>query len=180
MYHEQIKRDGFNMGFTNLMLKQDEILLMSGKANKWQTVGSKGGKLFLTNQRIVFQSHAFNFGSKFDEYALSDIQTQGSTVNIKTSSNLVSFNITFYTKNGEKLSFVVTRSQKDEWIRQITAAISSLVLSKISIPENAPETEAVKITDQIKVVQCEGCGAFVITTIGNTSKCDYCGRPAIG
>lgn len=123
------------MGFTELELRQGERLLMQGAANKWQTVGSKGGNLFLTDQRIVFKAHALNFGSKFDEYELSDIQTQGNTVNIKTTSNLISFNITFYTKSGEKLSFVVTRSQKNEWIRQITEAITSLARSRVSVPE---------------------------------------------
>ena len=120
------------MGFKELTLRQNEKLLMSGSANKWETFGSKGGKLFLTDQRIVFQAHGFNFGSKFDEYQLSDIQTQGNTVNIKTTTNLISFNITFYTKYGEELSFVVTRSQKNEWIRQITEAVTSLARSRIS------------------------------------------------
>lgn len=168
------------MNFTKLELRPGEQLLMSGAANKWQTIGSKGGQLFLTNQRLVFQAHALNFGSKFDEYELSDIQTHGSTVNIKTTSNLVSFNITFYTKFGEKLSFVVTRSQKNEWIKQITEAITSLTRSNISFPDNIPETKAQEITSQIKVVQCEGCSAFVIVTGGNVSKCDYCGRPTVG
>lgn len=54
------------MGFKELTLRQNEKLLMSGSANKWETFGSKGGKLFLTDQRIVFQAHGFNFGSKFD------------------------------------------------------------------------------------------------------------------
>ena len=168
------------MGFTELSLRQGEKLLMSGAANKWQTIGSKGGKLFLTNQRIVFKAHAFNFGSKFDEYELCDIQMQGNIVNIKTTSNLLSFNITFFTKLGEKLSFVVTRSQKDEWIRQITEAVTSLARSRVTVAENIPEVEVKKITAQIKAVQCEGCGAFVIVTVGNVAKCDYCGRPTVG
>ncbi len=113
------------MGFTELTLRQNERFLMSGTANKLETNGSKGGKLFLTDQRIVFQAHAFNFGSKFYEYDLSDIQTQGNTVNIETTSNLISFSITFYTKSGEKLSFVVKRSEKDEWIKQIAKAVIS-------------------------------------------------------
>lgn len=138
------------MGFTELTLRQGERLLMSGTANKWQTVGSKGGKLFLTDQRIVFQAYGFNFGSKFDEYELFDIQTQDNTVNIKTTSNLISFNITFYTISGEKLSFVVTRSQKGEWIRQITEAITSLVRSRVSIPEDISKVEVEKVATQIK------------------------------
>lgn len=168
------------MGFKELTLRQNEKLLMSGSANKWETFGSKVGKLFLTDQRIVFQAHGFNFGSKFDEYQLSDIQTQGNTVNIKTTTNLISFNITFYTKYGEELSFVVTRSQKNEWIRQITEAVTSLARSRISFPANIPEEDKENISAQIKVIQCQGCGAFVITTAGNAAKCDYCGRPTVG
>ena len=168
------------MGFTELALRQGERLLMSGAANKWQTVGSKGGKLFLTDQRIVFQAHGLNFGSKFDEYELSEIQTQGNTVNIKTTSNIISFNITFYTKSGEKLSFVVKRNQKNEWIRQITEAISTFTCAGISMPENIPQAEISNITARIKGVQCEGCGAFVIVTSGNAVSCDYCGRPTAG
>ena len=175
------------MGSTGFALRQGERLLMSGAANKWQTIGSKGGKLLLTNQRIVFQAHAFNFGSNFDEYELSEIQTQGNTVNIKTTSNLVSFNISFYTKSGEKLSFVVTRSQKNEWIRQITAAVASYDCSAVSVPENISEaeihkniaqnTKRPKIAAQTKVIQCEGCGAFITVTAGSAVKCDYCDRP---
>lgn len=87
---------------------------------------------------------------------------------------------TFYTKYGEELSFVVTRSQKNEWIRQITEAVTSLARSRISFPANIPEEDKENISAQIKVIQCQGCGAFVITTAGNAAKCDYCGRPTVG
>lgn len=119
-----------NKEFTELELKDGEQLLLSGFANKWQRFGSKGGKLFLTDRRLVFKAHAFNFGSKIDEYNLEDIQINGDTVNIKTSSNGIlgicfSFNISFYTKSGEKLSFVVAKSQKNEWIQKITEAVTT-------------------------------------------------------
>lgn len=119
-----------NKEFTELELKGGEHLLLSGLANKWQRFGNKGGKLFLTDRRLVFKAHAFNFGSKIDEYNLEDIQINGDTVNIKTSSNGIlgicfSFNISFYTKSGEKLSFVVAKSQKNEWIQKITEAVSA-------------------------------------------------------
>ena len=167
------------MGYTRFALRKDERLLMSGPANKWQIIGSKGGMLFLTNKRIVFQAHAFNFGSKYDEYELSQIQTQGKTVNIKTTSNWISFNISLYTKFGEKLSFVVTRRQKDEWIRQIKNAVTSYVRATVFVPENIPKAEVQKVKAQIDVVQCEGCGAFIVVTRGNITKCGYCDRPTI-
>lgn len=167
------------MAIKELALRQGERLLMSGGANKWSTVGSKGGHLFLTDQRVVFRAHKFNFNSRVYEYELSDIQTRGNTVNIKTSSNLISFNIEFYTKSGEKLSFVVTRRQKNEWIEQITKAITTLARSKVIVPENIPQEEVNNSCNQIKAIQCVGCGAFVIVTEGVVSKCDYCGRPAV-
>ena len=111
------------MGFKNLDLNANEYILMSGAANKMQLFGSKGGWLFLTNQRIVFKAHAFNFGSKIDEYRLSDIQNPAS---IRSTSYMVSNNISFATKSGEYLSFVVTRKDTDEWIYQITQAVNSL------------------------------------------------------
>ena len=37
-----------------------------------------------------------------------------------------------------------------------------------------------KVSAQIKVIQCEGCGAFVIVTTGRVAKCEYCGRPTAG
>ena len=111
---------------------------------------------------------------------MSNIQSNGNTINIKTTTNLVSFNITFYTKYGEKLSFVVKRSQKNEWIRQITEAVTSLARSNISFPNNMSEENKKKVSAQIKVIQCEGCGAFVIVTTGRVAKCEYCGRPTAG
>jgi len=168
------------MGFKQLELRKDEQLLMTGAANKWQTVGSKGGHLFLTDQRIVFKAHGLNFGSKMDEYELSEIQTQGNTVDIKTTTNLISFNITFSTKSGEKLSFVVTRKDKNEWIQKIIEAVTSFTRANISLPENISQEEKDKITSQINVAQCGGCGAFVIITSKTAVKCDYCGRPTVG
>lgn len=167
------------MSFTEIELRPGENLLMADVANKMQTFGSKGGKLFLTDQRLVFKAHGFNIGSKVDTYELSEIQTQGNTMNIKTASNLISFTISFYTRNGETLSFVVKRSSKNEWIEKITNAVTSYVRSNISMPAGIPQAEAQRMASMVKVVQCEGCGAFVIVTAGNVAKCDYCGRPTV-
>lgn len=43
----------------------------------------------------------------------------------------------------------------------------SLDISKENISQVKPK----------KVVQCEGCGAFVIVPIGEVICCDYCDRP---
>ena len=65
-----------------LELKQGKHLLLEGIANKWHTFGSTGGKLYLTNQRLVFIAHALNFGLKFNEILFSDIAMDDSRLNI--------------------------------------------------------------------------------------------------
>ena len=162
-----------------LDLKNNEQLIFDGVANKWQTFGSKGGKLFLTNQRLVFIAHVLNFGSKFDEILLSDVVTSGNTFKFKTSSNLVSFNLDIYTKSKGRIGFVVTRKQKDLWIDKIGQAISEFVVGNIVIQTD--NTQILNTTQnipqpQIKVVNCKHCGAYVVV-MGGLAKCEYCGTP---
>jgi hypothetical protein len=164
----------------NLDLKQGEHLILKGLANKWQTFGSKGGELFLTNQRLVFVAHALNFGSKFDEIPLSSIATSGNSFKFRTTSNLISFNLRIETKSGENIAFVVTRKQKDLWIQKIGEAITEYVLDTVVLSENlADKTDGAKsAVTQIKVVDCKSCGAYVVV-MGGLAKCEYCGRPTV-
>lgn len=157
--------------------RDDEKILMDGSANKLQIFGSKGGKLYLTNQRIIFKAHAFNIGSKLDEYELTDIENNNNTFNIKTTSNIVSFTISFNTKKGENLGFVVTRKQKDMWIKNITSALSEYVQSTVTFPENTPVEIKNNTISKIKVEQCESCAAFVTVMLNSVANCEYCNRP---
>lgn len=165
----------------DFLLRPGEQILMSGMANKWQKVGNKGGKLFLTNQRLVFKAHALNFGSKFDEYNLTDIRTNGGAVQISVTSYLVSFNITLYTKYGEDLSFVVTRGQKDEWVQKISAAVAAV--NQPGVPANPVNIPALGIPaspPRLKVLQCGGCGVWTMVTAGGSVQCDCCGSFIVG
>lgn len=172
------------MGFTSLPLRENEKLLISGAANMWvsETV-SLGGKLFLTNQRVVFQAHALNFVEKKNySWELKNIETNGSSFNIKVAPNklmgmLVSYNITFNTTQNETLSFVVTKKQKDEWVQGITNALTENIHSNIQLPPGISSDQASVATSMVKVVQCESCGAFLVVTAGNVTKCEYCDRP---
>ena len=167
------------MGHKNLELRNGEALIYSGPANEWTKRGSsKGGTLFLTNQRLVFKAHMFNLGSKCDSYELSDIQVEGNSVNIKVSSNLgISCNIAMKLKNGEELAFVVTKKQTAEWEKNIADALTRFVRSNTSLPPEIPRELAESTLGQISVVQCGGCGAFVVVTSGAVTNCEYCGRP---
>lgn len=160
-----------------LKLNENEQLILEGSANKWQAIGSKGGKLYLTNQRLVFIAHALNFGSKFNEIPLSNIATAGNTFKFHVSSNAVSFNLTIETKNGGNEKFVITRSQKDLWIQKIGEAILGYVTQNISLPKNSQGHTIA--APQMKVVNCQGCGHFVLVMSGSVAVCEYCGRPAL-
>lgn len=46
-----------------LQLQDGENIIKRGKANLVTFWGSKGGELVLTNIRLIFSAHAFNFGS---------------------------------------------------------------------------------------------------------------------
>lgn len=130
------------MSFTKLKnLLPDEYILMEGLAN-WNTPFiSKGGKLFLTNKRIIFKAHWINFGKKYFECYLDEIYVEKNTIPIFVVSNLVSFTISFKTKTGEELSFVVTRGDKDLWISKISEAVLNTVQSNLSVPSELFETE---------------------------------------
>lgn len=41
-------------------LMENESVIKEGKANRQRNVESAGGKLYLTNQRLVFEGHGFN------------------------------------------------------------------------------------------------------------------------
>lgn len=63
-------------------LSTNEIILMEGRAN-WDTpFNAKGGKLFLTNKRIIFKANKLNFGTKYFECNLDDVYIENNTVPI--------------------------------------------------------------------------------------------------
>ncbi len=103
-------------------LNPGESILMEGNANMQQVLGiNKGGKLILTNQRLVFLAHAFNVGSKFDEIPLSSIAMSGNSFNLFVPTPNM---IKVVTTDGSQYQFVVTKKQRDVWVQQICGAAS--------------------------------------------------------
>jgi len=56
-------------------LNLSEQILKQGSANLQKGIETVGGKLYLTNQRLVFEAHAINVQGGNTEIALSDIQS---------------------------------------------------------------------------------------------------------
>ncbi len=55
-------------------LRTGETLLREGGANLQRGIEAVGGRLFLTNERLLFQSHAFNVQTGATEIALADVR----------------------------------------------------------------------------------------------------------
>lgn len=56
-------------------LRQGEEIIKNGAANLQKNIETVGGKLYLTNQRIIFESHNFNIQGGTNEIELSSIQS---------------------------------------------------------------------------------------------------------
>ncbi len=89
-------------------LKQDEQIIKQGAANLQKGLEAVGGKLYLTNQRLVFEAHRMNIQGGNTEINLSDIQ---SSKNCWTKFlgfiPLVPTSFAVYTKTGAEYCFVV-------------------------------------------------------------------------
>lgn len=89
-----------------------EKVIKSGAANWTSGIGSKGGKLVLTDTTLYFEGHNFNAGKKEFEVALDDI--------VAVKKGFIN-TLTVTTTNGTE-SFVV--NGKGSWVDAIQQAIS--------------------------------------------------------
>jgi len=90
-----------------LNYKQNEKLLFESGSNHFKGVEGIGGKLFLTDKRLVFKSHKLNFQNHEEEFDPSQIE------NIE-NSNGKKFNFEY---QGKLEKFIVDSPK--EWIKQL-------------------------------------------------------------
>ena len=89
-------------------LRQSEKLVKDGAANLQKNIETVGGKLYLTNQRLVFEAHKFNVQSGVTEVELSNIQSSE-----KCWTKFLGFlplfpnSLAIYTKQGKEYRFVL-------------------------------------------------------------------------
>jgi hypothetical protein len=57
----------------NTPLNPDESILKNGAANLQRGIETVGGRLYLTNRRLIFESHAFNVQRGATSIPLTDI-----------------------------------------------------------------------------------------------------------
>jgi hypothetical protein len=109
-------------------LESGEQVIMEGSANKTIFIGwNKGGKLILTNNRLVFIAHGFNLGKKFEEIPFSQVAFSGNTLSLLVPSPSM---IKVVTRDGKTHKFVVRGKQKEEWKQKISEVVQKYKESK--------------------------------------------------
>jgi len=103
----------------NIQLTANEKIIKSGPANFQKGIEQVGGKLYLTNDRIVFESHKLNFQSGTTQIKLEDISSvKKSWTKFLGFIPLAPNSIKISTKEGEKFRFALDGRSK--WITAIT------------------------------------------------------------
>jgi len=94
-------------------LDDDENIEIEGPANLFLGIEGVGGKIFLTNKKLIFRSHKLNIqkGQTDIEYQkIKDIQK-------RKTAKLIDNGIKIITKNGTEFDFVVNKSER--WLEKL-------------------------------------------------------------
>ena len=98
-------------------LTEGEIIEIEGPANLFRGIEAVGGKLFLTNRKIIFKSHKVNVQS-----GQSEIQYDNIIELIKRKTGrLIDNGIRIKTNDGATFDFVV--NERDNWIEKLNERI---------------------------------------------------------
>jgi len=100
-------------GKLNPELKENETEIYSDGANLFRGVQAVGGKLILTNERLIFLPHNLNFNRE-QEYL--DLTKINSTKEVKTM-NLIDNGLRITLNNEIELKFVL--NNRETWIEKI-------------------------------------------------------------
>lgn len=93
----------------------DESLLHHGAANHWKGVEAVGGKLFLTDKRLRFRSHAFNVQRHDESYPRADIVAASPARSLGIIPNAIRIEL----KDGRRETFVV--ADRAAWLTRLGA-----------------------------------------------------------
>ena len=94
-------------------LVKDETIKHEGPANLLRGIEGVGGKLLLTNKRLIFKSHKMNIQSGETQLLLEDIKEAIP----KKATKLFQNGIRIFNNAGEHFDFVVY--ERDNWITKI-------------------------------------------------------------
>jgi GRAM domain len=106
----------------NTKLNKNEQLQKDGAANLQRGIESVGGKLYLTNQRLIFESHGFNVQRGATTIPVADIRTvKASWTKLLGLIPIMPNSLTVTTSDGTNYSFVLLNRRK--WATAIERAL---------------------------------------------------------
>ena len=101
-------------------LRQGEQVIKEGPANLQRNIETVGGKLYLTNQRLVFEAHKFNVQQGVTGVELSNIQALRTCwTRLLGLFPIFPNSLAIYTKHGEEYRFVLF--ERSAWVVAIDA-----------------------------------------------------------
>jgi hypothetical protein len=114
-----LRVSGRLMPDTKPLLSDGEEVVWEGPANHFRGLEAVGGRLVLTNERLLFASHPFNVQTHEWAVSRTDVLDAGpvSTLGVVPNGLLVT------TRSGDAERFVV--SDREEWTRRIAPSALS-------------------------------------------------------
>ena len=100
-------------------LLEGEVIQHEGPANLFRGIEAVGGKLLITNKRLVFKSHKVNIQRGQVNLALGQV----TGVISRKTSKIFDNGLRVLDQSGEKFDFVVF--ERDQWISRIEKAIQT-------------------------------------------------------
>lgn len=105
----------------NTELRSNEQIIKQGTANLQKGLESVGGKLYLTNLRLVFEAHKINLQGCSAEINLSDVHSSEKCwTKFLGFIPLIPNSLAVYTKTNQSYRFVLFG--RESWITAIDAA----------------------------------------------------------
>ena len=103
-------------------LRSGETIIKQGVANLQKNVETVGGKLYLTNQRLVFEAHKVNIQSASAEVEISNIQSsEPSWTKFLGFLPIFPNSLSVYTKQGNESRYVLFG--RGAWAAAIAATV---------------------------------------------------------
>jgi hypothetical protein len=101
----------------NPELELNEEIEIEGPANLFRGIEGVGGKIFLTNKKLIFKSHKINIQKGQTDIEYSTIKE----IAKRKTAKLIDNGIRIITDNGKEFNFVV--NERDLWFEKISERI---------------------------------------------------------